>query len=273
LGFDAFESPVALQLGGSDPAQLAECAKIAEQMGYAEVNLNVGCPSSRVKAGCFGAVLMKNPVLVAECVAAMKSVTTLPVTVKTRIGVDDLDSYQYLSAFIAKLMDVKVDSLILHCRKAWLEGLSPKENRSIPPLRYEVAYQLKQDFPTLEIILNGGVTTKEGVLEHLQTVDGVMLGRVSVDNPYLYAELDQQLNPETILKSRSQIFKEYLKYVEEMHAKGFPLHSLLRHCLGLFQNRPGGRQWRRAISEKRELLELSDLANQLDQSMKIIRAS
>ena len=262
LAFHIFESPVALQLGGSDPVALAHCAKLAEQAGYSEVNLNVGCPSSRVKAGCFGAVLMKEPDLVAECVAAMKAETQLPVTVKTRIGVDDLDSYEYLKAFIEKLMAVKVDSLIMHCRKAWLEGLSPRENRSIPPLHYETAYQLKKDFPNLEIILNGGVTTIESIVEHLQYLDGVMLGRVIVDNPYLFAEIDQRLFGD-VPKSRAQIFSEYLVYVAEMMEQGVTQYSMLRHCLGLFQNRPGARLWRRSISEKRGLNELFDLANQL----------
>ena len=190
LRFDPAEQPVALQLGGSEPVKLADCARIAEQWGYAEVNLNVGCPSDRVRSGRFGACLMAEPERVGECVARMQSATSLPVTVKTRIGIDDLDSYQYLRDFIGTVADAGCAVFIIHARKAWLEGLSPKENREIPPLHHDTVYRIKCDFPGLNIVLNGGVSTLDEAESHLQFVDGVMLGRAAYQNPYLLADVD-----------------------------------------------------------------------------------
>lgn len=250
LGYDEVEHPIALQLGGSDPKALATAAKIAEDWVYDEVNLNVGCPSDRVQSGKFGACLMKEPQLVADCVAAMNAAVNIPVTVKTRIGVDDLDSYALLCQFIETVAKAGCDVFILHARKAWLKGLSPKENRNIPPLNYDCVYQLKKDFPNLEISINGGVKTLGQMRQHLQHVDGVMLGREAYSNPYLFAEVDQQFYQSTSpIKTRQEVVLEYLPYVIEQHAKGVPLRRLTKNLIGLFQGMPGARAWRRYLSE------------------------
>ena len=250
LKFNREEHPVALQLGGSNPAQLAECAKIAEDFAYDEVNLNVGCPSDRVQEGRFGACLMAEPHVVAECIAAMNSVISIPVTVKTRIGIDDKDSYEELTQFIRTVAATGCTTFIIHARKAWLNGLSPKENREIPPLRYDIAYQLKKDFPQLELIINGGITQWSAIDEHLQHVDGVMLGREAYHNPYVLAPVDQHLyGVQHAAKSRHAVLQGFVDYAERQLAMGEGLQHLSRHVLGLFQGLPGARQYRRHISE------------------------
>jgi tRNA-dihydrouridine synthase A len=250
LKFHPLENPLAIQLGGSDPAALAECATIAEDLGFAEVNLNVGCPSDRVQNGRFGACLMAEPELVAECMAAMKAATALPVTVKTRIGIDDRDSYEELAHFVGTVADSGCRTFIIHARKAWLKGLSPKENREIPPLRYDVARRLKQDFPVLDIVLNGGVASLDEAASHLQDFDGVMIGRAVYHNPYLLADADRFLfGDDHPLPSRHQVLDAFIPYVEEELAQGTRLQAIARHILGLFHGAPGGRLWRRHLSE------------------------
>jgi len=250
LAFDPAEHPVALQLGGSDPADLAASAKAGERFGYDEINLNVGCPSDRVQEGRFGACLMAEPALVARCVEAMRGAVDLPVTVKTRIGIDDKDSFEELSAFVSTVAAAGCGTFIIHARKAWLKGLSPKENREKPPLRYDVARRLKSDFPSLRIILNGGITSLDQAGEHLKDFDGVMLGRAAYDNPYLLAGVDSRIfggsgPPPT----RAEIVAAFKPYVESELARGQRLHSMTRHILGLFQGVRGGRIWRRYLSE------------------------
>ena len=250
LAYDPAERPLALQLGGSDPADLAQCARIAAESGYDEVNLNVGCPSDRVQSGRFGACLMAEPEWVAECVAAMQTATALPVTVKTRIGIDDRDSYAELAEFVAKVAAGGCKIFIIHARKAWLKGLSPKENREIPPLRYDVVYRLKQDFPALTLIINGGLTSLDQVAAQLGPVDGAMIGRAAYENPYLLAEADQRLFGSTEPPlTRHQVIQAFLPYLQTQLQQGTPLHGLTRHILGLFQGVPGARAWRRQISE------------------------
>ncbi|WP_261882480.1 tRNA dihydrouridine(20/20a) synthase DusA [Vibrio pelagius] len=251
LEYSEQEHPVALQLGGSTPVDLAECAKLAAERGYDEVNLNVGCPSDRVQNGRFGACLMAEPELVADCVSAMKEVTDIPITVKTRIGIDEQDSYEFLTQFISTVSEKGgCEQFTIHARKAWLSGLSPKENREIPPLDYTRAYQVKKDFSDLVIAVNGGITTLEQTKEHLQHLDGVMIGREAYHSPYILAEVDQQIfGLDTPIKKRSQVVEEMYPYIEQELMKGASLGHISRHMLGLFQSMPGARQWRRYISE------------------------
>jgi tRNA-dihydrouridine synthase A len=251
LSFNEEEQPIALQLGGSSPEDLALCSKTAEDYAYNEVNLNVGCPSDRVQNGRFGACLMAEPQLVAECVEAMRSATILPVTVKSRIGIDDLDSYDALVNFIEVVSSAGCETFIVHARKAWLSGLSPKQNRELPPLRYDIVQQIKQDFPQLEIIINGGVTGLEQTKELLQTLDGVMIGREAYHNPYLLAEVDNLLyQRNAAIKTRHEIVLELIPYIQDQLRKGVKLHSITRHILGLFHGIAGARAWRRELSEK-----------------------
>jgi tRNA-dihydrouridine synthase A len=250
LDFKSEEHPLALQLGGNDPNQLSDCAKIAEQTGYDEINLNIGCPSNRVKNGLFGACLMAHPDLVAECVATIKNTVDIPVTVKTRIGIDELDSYEHLSKFIGTVSKGGCNTFILHARKAWLEGLSPRQNREIPVLKYETVYKIKSDFPDLEIVINGGIISLQQGLEHLRKVDGVMIGRAICNNPYLLAEADNLFfNLEAAQISRTEILNQYIDYIESELSDGTFLHEMTRHILGLFQGQPGARRWRRLLSE------------------------
>lgn len=249
LGFNSGEHPVAVQLGGSDPQALAESAAIAEQYGYDEINLNVGCPSDRVQSGRFGACLMTEPELVAECVAAMSERVAVPITVKTRIGVDDNDSYDFLHDFVTKVSAAGCSVFTIHARKAWLKGLSPKENREIPPLRYDIAARVKQDFPALDIHLNGGVKTLAEMQRHLQDFDGVMIGREAYSNPFLLEAIDGGIYGErTVSRSRFDIVEEYRRFMQAELAAGTPLKRMTRHMLGLFQGVPGARQWRRILS-------------------------
>lgn len=249
LAYDPSESPVALQLGGSDPLQLAECAKRVEARGYSEINLNVGCPSDRVQNGMFGACLMANAPQVAECVEAMKNAVNIPVTVKHRIGIDELDGYEFLCDFIEKIQPHCSD-FIVHARKAWLSGLSPKQNREIPPLDYERVYQLKRDFPHLNITINGGIKTIEEIQQHLQFVDGVMIGREAYQNPSLLGEIDRALfDPNASVVSAREAVEKMLPYIEQQLSQGVYLNHIVRHMLGAFQQCKGARQWRRHLSE------------------------
>ncbi|PMK01939.1 tRNA dihydrouridine(20/20a) synthase DusA [Vibrio sp. 10N.261.55.A7] len=251
LEYNEQEHPVALQLGGSNPVDLATCAKLAQERGYDEINLNVGCPSDRVQNGRFGACLMAEPQLVADCVSAMNDVVDIPVTVKTRIGIDDQDSYEFLTNFIS-IVSEKADceQFTIHARKAWLSGLSPKENREIPPLDYDRAYQIKKDFSHLSIAVNGGVKTLDETLTHLKHLDGVMVGREAYQNPYFLAEVDQQVfGLDKPVMKRSEAVELMLPYIDKQLSNGSKLGHITRHMLGLYQGMPGGRQWRRYISE------------------------
>ena len=254
LAYHDREHPVALQLGGSDPANLAHCAQLVEARGYDEVNLNVGCPSDRVSSGRFGACLMAKSDLVAECIAAMKQAVAIPVTVKSRIGIDDNDSYEALCSFIEKVSKAGCDSFTIHARKAWLQGLSPKENREIPPLRYDIVQQLKGDFPRLEIVINGGIKSLDQAEALLQDLDGVMIGREAYQNPWILAEADRRifgdLKP---VPNRHQVLEAYLPFVEQELSRSVPLNHISRHLLGLFHGRPNARSWRRHISEHAHL--------------------
>lgn len=244
------ELPLALQLGGSDPQQLADCAALAEQRGYSEVNLNVGCPSDRVQNGFFGACLMAKADLVAQCIDAMQQRINIPVTVKTRIGIDDLDSYEFLCDFVEKVAAVGCQNFIIHARKAWLSGLSPKENREIPPLDYTRVYQLKRDFPQLKIAINGGIKTIEEIQQHLQYVDGVMVGREAYQNPQLLGYIDQALfDPNAAIVTPLDAVEKMFPYIERELQQGVPLGAITRHMLGAFQNQRDARQWRRYLSE------------------------
>ncbi len=252
LRFNDAEHPLALQLGGSEPKDMAECARIAEDYGYDEVNINVGCPSERVQKGAFGACLMAEPHLIADCVSAMRAAVKIPVTVKNRIGIDDQEDYSALYGFVQTVAAAGCETFIIHARKAWLKGLSPKENREIPPLRYELVYELKQALPQLEIIINGGITTLAQCQEHLQHVDGVMVGREAYHNPWILAEVDTLLygSDEPIPEDRKAILEAFLLYVQSQLEAGIPLKHMTRHILGLFQGMPGARQWRRLLSEQ-----------------------
>ncbi|MES9948917.1 MAG: tRNA dihydrouridine(20/20a) synthase DusA [Candidatus Thiodiazotropha sp.] len=250
LDFDPTEHPLALQLGGSDPQALAECAKLGSHRGYDEINLNVGCPSDRVQSGRFGACLMMTPGVVGDCVKAMRDSVTIDVTVKHRIGVDERDSYQELCDFVGTVSDAGCRTFIVHARKAWLQGLSPKQNREIPPLSYGTVHNLKHDFPDLEIIINGGITNLDQVGEQLAQVDGVMIGREAYHNPWILAEADHLIfgQPDSTL-TRHQVVESLIPFVEQELSEGTPINRITRHILGLFQGQPGARMWRRTLSE------------------------
>ncbi len=259
LGFDAFEHPVALQLGGSDPAAMAECARLAESLGYDEVNINCGCPSDRVQAGRFGACLMAEPETVAACVAAMRRVVSIPVTVKTRIGIDDRDSYAHLADFVRRIADAGCTVFAVHARKAWLQGLSPKENREIPPLSYETVHRLKADFPALTIVLNGGMKTLGEALPHIgagkpdgaRPLDGVMIGRAAYETPYMLAEVDRTIYGDTAAPpTRAEAVRAYLPFAARMLDEGVPLGPIAKPLIPLFHGQPGGRLWRRHLAER-----------------------
>lgn len=251
LDFDPAEQPLAIQLGGSDPDALAECARIAEQWGYSEINLNVGCPSDRVRSGRFGACLMAEPELVKDCLKAMIDAVEIPVSVKTRIGIDREDSFDELHRFVSTVAESGCNLFIIHARKAWLDGLSPKQNRNIPPLRYDRVYLIKQQFPELEIIINGGITTLEDCQLHLQHVDGVMIGREAYQNPYLLVDIDNLFYQQEYPKpTREDIVDTLLPYVENHLASGGKLGHISRHIIGLYQAVPGAKCWRRTLSEQ-----------------------
>jgi tRNA-dihydrouridine synthase A len=242
------EHPVALQLGGSDPVELAQAARLGAQAGYDEINLNVGCPSDRVQSGRFGACLMREPGLVGDCVRAMRETVDVPVTVKCRIGVDDQDDYADLQHFTEQMLEAGVGVLVVHARKAWLKGLSPKENREVPPLDYERVYRLKREFPQLVVVINGGITTVAQVQTHLAQLDGVMLGRAAYHDPYLLAQIEHALHGEP-LPTRESVLQHLRPYVEAELARGTALKHISRHLLGLYQGEPGARAFRRTLSE------------------------
>lgn len=271
LQYNECEHPIALQLGGSDPQQLAQCAALAEQWGYDEVNLNVGCPSDRVQNNMIGACLMAHPQLVADCIKAMQDACDIEVTIKHRIGIDDLDSYEHMRDFVATVAATGCRSFTVHARKAILQGLSPKENRDVPPLQYDLVYRLKQEFPQLEIIINGGIKTHEECQQHLQHLDGVMLGREAYQNPAILMEVDQRYYTETEtalngtpgtiangdcttqLSSKDKriaAVRAFYPYIEQQLSQGATLNYITRHMLGLFNGLPGARQFRRHLSEQ-----------------------
>lgn len=244
------EYPVALQLGGSDPAELAEAAVLAEQAGYNEINLNVGCPSNRVQSGAFGACLMANPELVARCISSMMASVSLPVTVKCRIGIDDRDSQEELEDFIGTVADTGCNTFIVHARKAILSGLSPKENREIPPLKYDNVFKLKQAFPQLSIIINGGIKTLQDAESLLENTDGVMLGREAYQNPFILNEVDAVFfGAAANTQTRTEGLQKFIPYIEQELERGTPLHHMTRHILGLYKGQKGGKQFRRHLSE------------------------
>jgi len=249
LAYNPEEQPVALQLGGSDPEDLAACARIAQQRGYDEINLNVGCPSDRVQRGRFGACLMLEPDLVRDCMSAMIDAVDIPVTIKTRLGVDDHYSYQYMSDFVGRVAESGCEVFIMHARKALLAGLSPKQNRDVPPLHYDWVYRLKEESPDLQVIINGGIGSVDEVNGHLEHVDGVMLGRAAYHTPWLLAECQQQLFEKQILKVREDIIEPMSLYIARQVSSGVAVKHISRHLLGLFQGLPGAKAWRRYLSE------------------------
>ncbi len=244
------ENPVALQLGGSNPSEMAKCAELAEEYKFDEVNINVGCPSDRVQAGKFGACLMLEPEIVSNCIKSMKQASNIEVTVKSRIGVDNQDSYAFLQQFVEKIASAGCETIIVHARKAHLSGLSPRQNRTIPPLHYEYVYRLKQDFPELKLILNGGLKDKAEISIHAKELDGVMVGREVYDNPYFLADIDEIIfNTPVKLLSRFEVLGEYKVYMQQELNRGVPLKILAQHIFGLFNGMPGARAWRRYLSE------------------------
>ena len=251
LDFDAVEHPLALQLGGSDPADLAACAGLARQWGYDEVNLNCGCPSERVQRGAFGACLMAEPALVADCVKAMRAAAPeLPVTVKHRTGIDRGESYAFVRDFVGTVAEAGCGVFLVHARNAWLKGISPKENRELPPLRYDFAYQLKRDFPALTIVLNGGVKRDADIAEHLRHVDGVMLGRHAYHEPWALSAWDEAFFGERgPAVSREEVESRWVEYLAQLHAAGTPWTNAMRHALGLWNGVPGARRWRQTWSD------------------------
>ena len=251
LQFNDVEHPVALQLGGASPADLAACAALGEEWGYDEINLNCGCPSDRVQNGRFGACLMAEPALVRDCIAAMREACEVPVTVKHRIGIDHQECYSELVDFVGTVASGGAEAFIVHARKAWLQGLSPKENREIPPLNYEWVYHLKRDFPELTIVINGGIETLEACEQHLEHVDGVMLGRTPYQNPWLLSEIDERLfgDAAPVSSTREDAIAAMLPYIAQQLGNGARVHHVTRHMLGLYQGRYGGRQYRRHLSE------------------------
>jgi tRNA-dihydrouridine synthase A len=248
IGFDPVEHPVAIQLGGSEPAKLAEAAKIAEQFGYDEINLNVGCPSDRVQSGRFGACLMREPNLVADCVAAMREAVSVPVTVKCRLGVDDQEPEQALRAVVKACANEGVDTFVVHARMAWLKGLSPKENRDIPPLDYDLVYRVKRENPQLTVVVNGGIANLEEAERHLAHVDGVMLGRAAYHDPAILLDVDARFFGGG-RRTMEEALEDFIQYIERELARGVPLNTMTKHMLGLFNGQPGGRLFRRHLSE------------------------
>lgn len=249
LGFHEMEKPLALQLGGADAAGLVKCAQLAEENGFSEVNLNLGCPSDRVQAGRFGACLMAEPNQVADCIGALKRAVNIPVTAKTRIGIDAQDSYDYFSAFAQRLIDAGCDKLIVHARKAWLNGLNPKQNRTIPPLHYDYVYKIKRVYPSIPVVINGNINTLEDINAHMREVDGVMLGRLVCQNPYELAVIHHALYPTTPLLTRGAILLQYLAYIEVMQATGVPMSFLLKPIFNMAHAMPGARAWKERLND------------------------
>ena len=253
LDFDSAEHPVALQLGGSEPADLAQCAKLGERWGYDEINLNCGCPSERVQRGAFGACLMAEPKLVADCVKAMVDAVSVPVTVKHRIGIDKVESYEFVRDFVGTVAEAGCRVFVVHARNAWLKGLSPKENREVPPLRYEIVHRLKRDFPQLVIATNGGIKTNDEIERELVELDGVMVGREAYHHPWLMADWDERFYGEPASSlTRREVEERMVEYMEREHARhGTPWSSGARHMMGLYNGLPGARRWRQVWSDHR----------------------
>jgi len=255
LQYNDIEHPLALQLGGSNPEELAQCAKIAEDYGYDEVNLNIGCPSDRVQNGKIGACLMAEPKLVADCVNAMISAVNIPITIKTRIGIDYQDSYEELLHFVDQVAAAGCNVFIVHARKAWLKGLSPKQNREVPPLRQDIVHQLKKDRPELSIIINGGIDDLHQTTQQLDFVDGVMLGRAAYHNSYCLAEADKIFfNDSHDIPTREELLQQFTPYIQEQAKQGVPIKHMTRHILGLMQGMPGAKKWRRDLCENPEVI-------------------
>ena len=264
LDYDAQEHPLVLQLGGSDPKEMAVAAKIGQDWGYDEININVGCPSDRVQSGSFGACLMQTPDTVAQCIEAMGEVVDIPLSVKSRIGVDDMQNYEELTNFIEIVNNAGCDNFVIHARKAWLQGLSPKENRIIPPLNYDWVYRVKKDFPKLTIGINGGITSLSEVNEHLSQVDSAMLGRVAYHQPYLLANVDQEIHQSSRpVISREQVLLEFVAYMKKQQANSVPVRSMTRHILGLYHAQPNAKKFKRLLSGK--VVEIDYLYQWLDQ--------
>ena len=253
LGFDPAEHPVALQLGGGDPAALAECARIGADYGYDEINLNIGCPSDRVANARFGACLMAEPELVADCVAAMRSACDLPVTVKTRIGIDDSEDYEFLHHFVSTVAEAGCQTFIIHARKAWLQGLSPKQNREVPPLRYDIVHRLKNRYPELDIVINGGFRDLDAIEHQFDFVDGVMIGREPYEKPYFLTAIESSVFDGDAAPERHEVVEQMFPFIERQCSGGVPLHRITRHMLGLYQGERGARRWRRHLSENAHL--------------------
>ena len=249
LGFRNEEQPVALQVGGSDKKELAQVAKLAEEYSYKEINLNLGCPSKKVQKNSFGACLMKEPDLVADCLNEMVNACNIPVTAKTRIGVDDIEDFDYLNKFVNKIKEAGCKTIILHARKAILKGLTPKQNLSIPKLNYERVYEIKKENPDLEVIINGGITNIEDIKKHLEICDGVMIGRAIYQNPYFLSEIEKEIFSNNIVPSREDIAKEILKYLEEEVKAGAKVNHIMRHTVGLYHGQPGSKDWKRYLSD------------------------
>ena len=249
LGFRNEEQPVALQVGGSDKKELAQVAKLAEEYSYKEINLNLGCPSKKVQKNSFGACLMKEPDLVADCLNEMVNACNIPVTAKTRIGVDDIEDFDYLNKFVNKIKEAGCKTIILHARKAILKGLTPKQNLSIPKLNYDRVYEIKKENPDLEIVINGGITNTEDIKKHLEICDGVMIGRAIYQNPYFLSEIEKEIFSNNTVPSREDIAKEILKYLEEEVKVGTKVNHVMRHTVGLYHGQPGSKDWKRYLSD------------------------
>lgn len=244
LSFHAMEEPLALQLGGSEKNDLVRCAIIAEERGFSEINLNLGCPSDRVQAGRFGACLMADPDRVVDCIASMKQAVQIPVSAKTRIGIDTQDDYPFFSAFAHRLVNAGCDKLIVHARKAWLHGLNPKQNRTIPPLHYDYVYRIKQDFPTIPVVINGNINDWDAIASHLEKVDGVMLGRLACQNPYAIARMHHALYPMTPLPNRGKVLERYVEYIQSVHQKGMSMSFFLKPILNMAHALPVAKAWK-----------------------------
>ena len=249
LGFRNEEQPVALQVGGSDKKELAQVAKLAEEYSYKEINLNLGCPSKKVQKNSFGACLMKEPDLVADCLNEMVNACNIPVTAKTRIGVDDIEDFDYLNKFVNKIKEAGCKTIILHARKAILKGLTPKQNLSIPKLNYDIVYEIKKENPDLEIVINGGITNTKDIKNHLEKCDGVMIGRAIYQNPYFLSEIEKEIFSNNTVPSREDIAKEILKYLEEEVKVGTKVNHVMRHTVGLYHGQPGSKDWKRYLSD------------------------
>ncbi|CEK10703.1 tRNA-dihydrouridine synthase A [Legionella hackeliae] len=264
LTFDSIEHPLALQLGGSDKAKLVECARLAENQGFDEINLNLGCPSDKVQAGRFGACLMNEPDQVAACIHAIKSAVSIPVTAKTRIGIDNQDSYEFFANFAHKLVDAGCDKLIVHARKAWLSGLNPKQNRTIPPVNYEFVYKIKQELPQLPVVINGNIDDITGIEQHMLFVDGVMLGRLACNNPYALAAIHHYYYPEIPIPARHEILQHYVQYIESKFSQGIALTILLKPLFNFAHGLSGAKRWKEQLMKIQQSKKIEMLKDTVD---------